>query len=283
MKLKDYIITREKEALDNGLEKEGIRYLLTEYFYHDSYTLLNKLNYEIDEKELDKIINQYIYKKNSCQYILGYQYFYGRKFVVNNNVLIPRPETELLCEKAIEIIKTNNIKSVLDIGTGSGIIPITIYKELEENNIKLNRIDALDISIEAINVALTNSKAYNANINFFQSDLFDKCTKKYDLIISNPPYIPVNYAIDNYVKNNEPNIALFAGIEGLDIYKRIIEDLDKYLIQDGLKKYILFEIGFDQKGKLTKLIKEKYPEAIINVYKDYNNLDRILLIEMGGK
>lgn len=280
MKLFNYLKSKEKEALNNGLEETGVRKLLIDYFYQSYNNLINNYDKEIDEEVFDKIINKYVYEKKSIQYITGYEMFYGRKFKINENVLIPRPETELLCEKAIEIIskKFSGKVKILDIGTGSGIIPITIYEELKAKELE---IDAIDISLEAIKVAKENGK--DTNINFYKSDLFEKVTKKYNVIISNPPYIPTSFVIDDYVKNNEPNIALFGGEKGLDFYKRIIDEIDNYLdLKSGLA-YILFEIGYDQGEDVKRIVQEKFYQdnLKIDIYKDFNNLDRLIIIKIG--
>ena len=150
MKLREYIRIKSEEAENNNLEKEGVKYLLVEKFFNDTYTLVTNLDKEINAKEYDEVINLYVRNKKPVQYILGYQYFYGRKYIVNENVLIPRNETELLCEKAIELIKEKNLNNIIDIGTGSGIIPITICKEVLGKTLN---IDAVDISCEALEVA----------------------------------------------------------------------------------------------------------------------------------
>lgn len=280
MKLREYIRIKSEEAENNNLEKEGVKYLLVEKFFNDTYTLVTNLDKEINAKEYDEVINLYVRNKKPVQYILGYQYFYGRKYIVNENVLIPRTETELLCEKAIELIKEKDLNNIVDIGTGSGIIPITICKEFSSKTLN---IDAVDISCEALEVAKQNASMYKVNINFFQSDVFTNCKNKYDLVISNPPYIPLSFAIDDYVKENEPKIALFAGSDGLDVYKNIINTIDKFLNWSIEKRYVLFEIGFNQGELIKNIILERYPNAIVKIYKDYNNLDRIVLIEIGDK
>ena len=216
--------------------------------------------------------------------LLGYQDFYGYRYQVNKNVLIPRNETEELINYCLEYIKKNNYKKIkiLEIGTGSGCICITLNKELNKLNID-NEITSCDISNEALKVAKQNASMYKANINFFQSDVFTNCKNTYDLVISNPPYIPLTFAIDDYVKENEPKIALFAGSDGLDVYKKIINTIDKFLNWSIEKRYVLFEIGFNQGELIKNIILERYPNAIVKIYKDYNNLDRIVLIEIGDK
>lgn len=278
MKLFNYLKIKKQEALNNGLEETGVKRLLIDYFYQTYANLINNYDKEIDEKTLDKIINKYVHEKKPIQYITGYEMFYGRKFKVNENVLIPRPETELLCEKAIEIIsKLSGEIRILDIGTGSGIIPITIYEELKGKAIE---IDAIDISLKALEIAKENGK--NTNINFFQSDVFKNVSKKYNVILSNPPYIPTSANIDAYVKNNEPNIALFGGEKGLDFYEKIIDQMDNYL-DKSFPQYILFEIGYNQGEDVKRMLLGKYSTSNIqiDICKDFNNLDRLIIIKIG--
>ena len=165
-------------------------------------------------------------KNEPIQYIIGDVDFYGNKIKVNKNVLIPRFETEELVENTIKIIKerfNNNIK-LLDIGTGSGCIIISIKKEL-------NNIDAyaLDISKEALEVAEENAKNNNVKINFINSNVFSNIKEKFDVIISNPPYIAYDEEIMDIVKNNEPHLALYAENNGLYFYEEILSNANKYL------------------------------------------------------
>ncbi len=160
------------------------------------------------------------------QYIVGDVNFYGNTIKVNKNVLIPRRETEELVEKTLDLINKTFTKdiSILDIGTGSGCIPITIKKILRNA-----KVDAVDISNEALEVAVDNSRLNNTNINFFQSDIFSNVKDKYDVIISNPPYIREDEPIMDIVKNNEPHIALYAEDNGLYFYKQILKEANNYL------------------------------------------------------
>lgn len=207
------------------------------------------------------------------QYIVGTVDFYGYTFKVNKNVLIPRFETEELVKNTIDIItekyKYKNIK-ILDIGTGSGCIAITLKKELPNSN-----ITAIDISDDALNVAIENAKTNDVDINFKKSDLFENISEKYDVIISNPPYIKTEEEIDSKVKNNEPHIALYAGPDGLDIYKRILENSMLYLNDKFL---LAFEIGETQ-GKDIKSLAEKYlKDVTITIKKDIYNRNRFVFI-----
>ena len=274
MKLIDYIKEKEQLAIDNNLEKEAIKKLLIECEYQTSANLIMNYNNEISSHYFNNYIDKYIYEKLPIQYILGYQYFYGYKFKVNSDVLIPRPETELVVEKALEIIKKNNYKKVLDIGTGSGAIAITLALENKDLD-----ICAVDISPLALEVARTNAKALNAkNIEFKISDMFSNVTSKYDLIISNPPYIGFDEVdeIDEIVYRNEPHLALFTSDNGVYYYKEIIRNLKNYLNESGT---VIFEIGHKQANIIKDYVLSLYPDKIIEVYKDYNSLDRIVIIK----
>lgn len=206
------------------------------------------------------------------QYIIGNVDFYGLNFIVNENVLIPRFETELLVEKTISYINkyfTNNLK-IVDLGTGSGCIAITLSKKL---NVE---VDAVDISASALEVAKKNNIINNTNVNFYLGNMLEPLSKKYDVIISNPPYIAYDEEIMDIVKNNEPGIALYADNNGLYYYEEIIKNCKNYLNENGL---LAFEIGYMQASSIKKLAK-KYlnKEAIIE--KDYSNKDRFAFIKL---
>ena len=206
------------------------------------------------------------------QYIIGDVDFYGNILKVNKNVLIPRRETEELVEKTTNYIKKylkDNI-SIIDIGTGSGCIPISLKKLLPNTN-----ITAVDISSDALEIATDNASSNNVDITFLQSDVFSNVTNKYDCIISNPPYIRYDEEIMDVVKNNEPHLALFAEDNGLYFYKKIITESDKYLND---KFIIAFEIGEEQGQDIINIAKEKYPNAKVLLEKDLQHFDRFIFI-----
>ncbi|MBQ9181406.1 MAG: peptide chain release factor N(5)-glutamine methyltransferase [Bacilli bacterium] len=205
------------------------------------------------------------------QYIVGNVDFYGYNFIVNENVLIPRFETEQLVEKTINLIKKNFDKKIdiVDIGTGSGCIAITLKKQIDCN------MDAVDISLDALNVAKENANKNNADINFIQGNMLDKLNKKYDVIISNPPYIAYDEEIENIVKNNEPNIALYADDEGMYYYKKILENAREYLKDNFI---IAFEIGYLQGPKLKEYANNFFSDSKIFIEKDLSLKDRFLFI-----
>ena len=206
------------------------------------------------------------------QYIVGDVDFYGNIIKVNKNVLIPRRETEELVEKTVNYIKkylNPNIK-VLDIGTGSGCIPIALKKLIPSLE-----VSAVDISKEALEVATSNASDNKVDINFIESDVFTNVDDKYDCIISNPPYIREDETIMDVVSNNEPHLALYAKDNGLYFYKKIINESDKYLKD---KFIIAFETGEEQGIDIMNIAKEKYPNAKILLEKDMQHLDRFVFI-----
>lgn len=206
------------------------------------------------------------------QYIVGNVDFYGYKINVNKNVLIPRFETEELVFKTINLIKKNlneNIK-VLDIGTGSGCISISLKKEIPGLD-----ITAVDISEDALVVAKNNALENNCEINFIKSDLFNNIDDKYDLIISNPPYISYDEQIMDIVKKNEPHLALYAKNNGLYFYEEIIKNSSNYLND---KNIIAFEIGYLQANEIKKMAHKYYPNSNIIIEKDMQEKDRFVFI-----
>ena len=206
------------------------------------------------------------------QYIVGNVDFYGYKINVNKNVLIPRFETEELIFKTINLIKKNlneNIK-VLDIGTGSGCISIALKKEIPGLD-----ITAVDTSEDALLVAKNNALENNCEINFIKSDLFNNIDDKYDLIISNPPYISYDEQIMDIVKKNEPHLALYAKNNGLYFYEEIIKNSSNYLND---KNIIAFEIGYLQANEIKKMAHKYYPNSNIIIEKDMQEKDRFVFI-----
>lgn len=206
------------------------------------------------------------------QYIVGDVDFYGNIIKVNKNVLIPRRETEELVEKTVNYIKKylNTEIDILDIGTGSGCIPITLKKLLPNSN-----ITGADISKEALEVATSNASFNNTQVTFIESDVFTNITSKYDCIISNPPYIRYDEKIMDIVKNNEPHLALFAEDEGLYFYKKIISESPKYLKE---KFIIAFEIGEEQGEAIKQIATNQFPNAKVLLEQDMQHLDRFIFI-----
>lgn len=224
----------------------------------------------LDLDKLDEGIKR-LEQGEPVQYIVGNVNFYGNIFKVNKNVLIPRFETEELIEKTIKRITNKSDKlRIVDLGTGSGCIAITLKKELS-NSI----VDAVDISDKALKVAKDNAKSNNVEINFYQGNMLDPLTNKYDIIISNPPYIDRDEPIMDIVKNNEPELALYADNNGLYYYEYILKNAINYLNDNYI---ISFEIGYKQGQKLIELSNKYLPNSKIIIEKDLSGKDRFAFI-----
>jgi release factor glutamine methyltransferase len=210
-------------------------------------------------------------------YIIGEQDFYGRRFLVNPSVLIPRPETELLVEKAVvfgqELIDSNSSLTIMDLGTGSGVIAITLAKIL-----KLAKVFALDLSLAALRTARNNAKLHgiSGQVEFIASDWLSAFAPKrgFDIIIANPPYVAENIKKDLQEELNfEPAGALFSGADGTNALKIIIGEAGQYLAPGGL---LLSEIGYDQKDFVLDYVRHLGMFADCAVGDDYAGLPRIL-------
>lgn len=269
--------------------KEGLNYLENSKYTNPFFEvrlilsrLLDKdMSYLIshDKEDLnDDILSEYFNilnrRKNGepLQYIFGETEFYGNTFYIDENVLIPRDDTEISIEVLNKIFKENNIKSFVEIGSGSGIVSVTmanIYRD--------TKFTAVDISDYAIKNTLKNIKRYNLeNIEVLKSNLFENITGKYDIIYSNPPYIRTDEIekLQVEVKDYEPMNALDGGIDGLYFYRQIIRSAKEFLSDDG---YLVFEIGHDQADDLKNLLKDYSVEVI----KDLSNRDRVVIGKKG--
>ena len=267
--LKACLLLRRQDK-EEFLAKFLLMYMLDETTEQFSNKLSEELSVEQENRYFD-LINKNINEDTPLSHLVGFDYFYDRKFKVTKDVLSPRMETEELIYKVLEYIKKSKKDSfrILDLCTGSGIIAITLKKEIVE---KYTEIVASDISEKALSIAIENADNNNANITFIKSDLFDNISGKFDLIISNPPYISYKdkITIKDSVLNYDPHLALFAEEDGIYFYRKIIENAVHYLSKDGV---IFFEIGYDQKEKIFELGKNN--NFITTVYKDINDRDRI--------
>lgn len=268
----------KNKILEKDLDPSVINLLLEHVLGLSNQEILMKNILDLDEDKTSRffsLLEEYLKNERPIQYILGYTYFYKRKFIVNKNVLIPRFETEELVYHALKIIKENDYKNIADIGSGSGNINITLKLENENINVM-----GLDISKDALDVSKENAFNLNANINYYESDLLSYLINndiKVDLIISNPPYIDINdNEMDDIVRNNEPSLALFASDNGLYNYKKIIDDSKKVLNKKGS---ILFEIGYTQGNILKEYALNKYQNIEVKIIKDIDKKDRILFIK----
>ncbi len=228
--------------------------------------LLKELYKDNYEEALKKINENY-----PIQYLIGYVDFFNVKIKVNGDVLIPRYETELLVDLTIKKLKDKNYKNLIDIGTGSGAIAVALKKNLEIV------IDACDISNKALELAKNNALLNDVNINFFKKNILkEELDNKYDVIVSNPPYVKKDEYVGPETKY-EPSIALYAGDDGLEFYKRILKLAKTNLNENGL---IVLEIGATLGENIKKIALEYFPKASINIIKDFNNFERIMFIEV---
>ena len=237
--------------------------------------------YDKEELTLRQEVNYFKAIKKLCngipiQHITNRKEFMKMTFFVDENVLIPRPDTEILVEEVIKIAKKINARKILDLCTGSGAIAISLAKYIDKSN-----ITAVDISDKALNVAKLNAKNNEVEdrITFVESDLFKNLKKeKYDIIVSNPPYIKkeVLKKLDKEVQK-EPKLALDGGYDGLDFYRKIIKNADEYLKFNG---YLCFEIGYDQKEDVENLLKEQEKYINITCKKDLCDNDRVVIAKL---
>ena len=260
-----------------GKEESLARFLLMYILDENSQQFTNNISEQLTKEKEElyfSLIDKHIEKNVPLSHLVGFEYFYDRKFKVTKDVLSPRMETEELIYKVIEYIKSinkNNIK-ILDLCTGSGIIGITLRKELGFKSVE---VVASDISEEALKVAKENAIMNEAEVKFIQSDIFENINEKFDIIVSNPPYIAYNDKItmEDNVLNYDPHLALFAEEDGMYFYREIVENAKEYLEEDGI---VFFEIGYDQREKILKLANDNGFKA--EVYKDINGRDRMAIL-----
>jgi len=263
-----------RQGKEESLARFLLMYMLDENPQLFSNNISEQLSKEKEEKYFS-LIEKHIKEDMPLSHLVGFEYFYDRKYKVTKDVLSPRMETEELIYKVIEYVKAtnkNNLK-ILDLCTGSGIIAITLKKELEQVSVD---VIASDISEEAIEVAKENAQFHDATIKFIKSDIFNNIDDKFDIIVSNPPYIDRKdeVTMKENVLNYDPHLALFAEEEGMYFYRKIVEESKNYLNDSGV---IFFEIGHNQREKIIKLadINGYYAE----VYKDLNGRDRMAFLE----
>ena len=260
-----------------GKEESLARFLLMYILDESPQLFSNSLSEQISKENEEKyfsLIEKHIKEDVPLSHLVGFEYFYDRKYKVTKDVLSPRMETEELIYKVIEYVNASNKNKfkILDLCTGSGIIAITLKKELEQVSVD---VIASDISEEAIEVAKENAQSHDATIKFIKSDIFNNIDNKFDIIVSNPPYIDRKDEVtmqDNVLKY-DPHLALFAEEEGMYFYRKIIEQANDYLNENGV---IFFEIGYDQKDKIIKLADMNGYSA--EVYKDINGRDRMAFL-----
>ena len=253
------------------------RQLISYCMNWDQRQYISSLNLPLEKdkmKRIEALVKRRI-SREPIQYILGSSSFYGRTFFVNPDVLIPRPETELLVEQIIKFAKETNLKEpkILDICTGSGIIAISLAKELPSS-----KVTATDISEEAIEVAKLNALRHQADIKFIRENCKESISGYYDIFVSNPPYIKTS-AIDSLQPeiHLEPRIALDGGIDGTDILVSIIKNIRKAFYKK--RTAIFLEIDPTVSEKVVAASRLYFPKSFIDVTNDFAGLKRILTIQ----
>ena len=276
MKLAQIFKDFEEKLIAQGEEAESLSFVYRSLKNLSFTDFVFALQQEVTEE--DKHFVEKIYTKLAAhipaQYIIGHAEFFGMQLKVDERVLIPRPETEELVELILAENPEENLK-VLDIGTGSGAIALALAKNRPDWS-----VTAADISQDALDLSLENAKAQNLNLSFIKSDCFSEISAKYDIIVSNPPYISRadEVEVGLNVLHSEPYLALFADEDGLAIYRRIAEDSKDYL-NDGGKIYL--EIGYKQGQNVPALFMENLPEKRVRTLKDQFGQDRMVVIDDG--
>lgn len=249
--------------------------LLSSYLDVNPLELLTILDKEVDSdiEKLYKSSLEALKENKPIQYVIGNVNFYGLKFIVNKNVLIPRFETEELVEQVVEYTKDLNKDKIkiLDLGCGSGAIGLTLKSILKDSEVTL-----VDISKEALEVAKLNANNLNLDVTFIESDWFSNVKlEKYDIIVSNPPYIRTDEEIEEIVKNNEPSLALYGGVDGLDCYRKILANIKPYL---NNKFLIAFEIGESQEEEIYDIVNKYLNDIEITCKKDLYGRNRMIFV-----
>lgn len=264
MKISDFL------KIDYDTSLIALTYILDK---SKSYILMNQ-NLELNNKQIERLKDIINKRENSypLQYAIGEREFYNIRLKVDKRALIPRFETEIIVDY---LIKSQMKKdSILDIGTGSGAIAISLAKNIENTY-----VIGSDIEDKALSLAMENKEFTGIeNVDFVKSDLFNNIKGKFDLIISNPPYInKKDYESLDKELYFEPKSALYGGCDGLDFYRGIIKNSSKYLNNKG---HLVFEIGYDQKNILNRLLKD---EGFVNIenIKDFNDFDRFIIAQKG--
>lgn len=276
MKLAQIFKDFEEKLIVQGEEAESLSFVYRSLKNLSFTDFVFALQQEISEEERQFV--EEIYKKLvahiPAQYIIGHAEFFGMQLKVDERVLIPRPETEELVELILAENPETNL-SVLDIGTGSGAIALALAKNKQDWS-----VTAADISQDALDVASENAKKQNLQIFLKKSDCFTEISEKYDIIVSNPPYISREdeSEVGLNVLYSEPRLALFADEDGLAIYRRIAETATDYL-KDGGKIYL--EIGYKQGQSVPALFRKHFPEKRVRTLKDQFGQDRMVVVDDG--
>lgn len=261
----------EERLVEAGRDRAAAEWWFMHVLQVDRTGLLVRLSDELSSDEAARFEAgiERLLMGEPVQHVIGHAPFYGRSFEVNRDVLIPRPETEELIDWVLGQIRHVKDDEIVDVGTGSGAIAITLSLELGV------RVQTVDISREAIEVAKRNAAALGATIRFYEGDgLAPIADHSIRVLVSNPPYIEADELLDETVVGYEPHLALFGGKDGLDMYRQLIAESVRVLRADW--HLIAFEIGYNQGQDVKSLLSERYPEAETGILKDINGKDRIV-------
>ena len=267
----------ERDARLAKKEASAVKNLLLHFSRLEPTELYLKFNEPMNPdalKDFEEAVKKYIEENIPVQYLIGYVYFYGYKFSVDNHVLIPRFETEELVANILMQYddQFNGLPiKLVDIGTGSGCLAIAL--KLEEPSFE---VSATDISLEALEVAKKNASKLDAKISFIAGDMLEPLKgMKFDAIISNPPYIPTEEVVDEIIHQNEPHEALYGGLDGLHFYEVILSGAKEIL---NPKSFLAFEHGYDKAEEIRALAKTYFPDSVVYTLKDMQGKDRMTFV-----
>ncbi len=275
MKFSEYLFVAQKKLIDAQLPINDLN-ILAEYILDKPYQdiLIDDPIIDNYTEKFDELLDSVVNRKIPIAYIVGFEYFYGRKIIVDENCLIPRTETEELVYNTVEFIYENFKKgstlNVADVCTGSGIVGLSIYKEIE-TDYKVN-LFVSDISKKALNVCKKNMDNYNVDVTILEGDSLEpflELDTKFDIVVANPPYIPTDEFVEDIVKKHEPHIALFGGIKGSEIHLKIVKSISKILKDEF---FIGFELGDGQASVVSAYIKEHTSAS--NIWRNYDMFSR---------
>lgn len=280
--IRTLLLYAEKKALAAGKEDSAIKLLMQHATGKESYDLVANLDETLLPAQVSLFeanVKKYLDENLPIQHLIGYETFFGYDFKVNETVLIPRFETEELVAKVLELYDEHfpdQEIDLVDVGTGCGAIGITLALEVPSMNVWLT-----DISEAALDVAQENAKNLGADVHLMQSDMLAglvKNKKKFDILVSNPPYIPAKEAVDALVYDNEPHLALFGGEDGLYFYREILRDASQILKTSSI---IAFEHAHHHRAGMAKLVGKYFPNSKFETIKDMQGRDRMTVMING--
>jgi len=277
--IRELLTTAEKKASAIGKEDSAVKLLMQHATGKESYDLVANLDKPLSSEQEEAFENdvvKYLDENIPIQHLIGYETFFGYEFKVSEDVLIPRFETEELVAKVLEVYDEHfrgEKVDVVDVGTGCGAIGITLKLEAPLMNMTVT-----DISKTALVVAKENADNLGADVRFLQGDMLARMVEKgekFDILVSNPPYIPTMEEVDSLVYDNEPHLALFGGVDGLRFYREILRDAGKILRRPSV---IAFEHADHHRDGMAALVGEFFPDSEFETIRDMQGKDRLTVI-----